>query len=75
MADIAAGGLWPVDYLKNMNDILIKEMIMEHKPLPSVEASLKYMAWDMKRVANELEKLNKILEGRAHSVNDQEVPF
>ena len=52
----------------------IKEM-MEHKPLPSVEASLKYMAWDMKRVANELEKLNKTLESRGHSVNDQEVPF
>jgi hypothetical protein len=48
---------------------------MEHKPLPSVEASLKYMAWDMKRVANELEKLNKTLESRGRSVNDQEVPF
>ena len=28
----------------------------QQKPLPSAEASLKYMAWDVKRVANEQEK-------------------
>ena len=51
-----------------------KETQMEaQKPLPSVEASLKYMAWDMKRVANELEKLNKLLEGRMQ--NSDGVPF
>jgi hypothetical protein len=49
------------------------------KPLPSVEASLKYMAWDMKRFANEAEKqtalLGRIAEGLAGRSHSEDVPF
>jgi hypothetical protein len=50
---------------------------MEQKPLPSAEASLKYMAWDMKRAANEAEKQTAILERIAGvlSGRNQDVPF
>lgn len=36
-------------------------MSEEKKPLP-IEASLKYIAWDIKNIAAELKKLNEILQ-------------
>lgn len=34
----------------------------QQKPPPSVEVSLKYMAWDIKRGANALEAIQKLFE-------------
>jgi hypothetical protein len=48
------------------------------KPLPSVEASLKFMAWDMKRFANEGEKQTALLGRIAELLagrRDDGVPF
>ena len=52
---------------------------MEQKPLPSAEASLKYMAWDMKRFANEAEKqtalLGRIADQLGGRGRSEDVPF
>lgn len=37
-------------------------MSEEKKPPPPPEVSLKYMAWDIKQVATQLEKLNESIK-------------
>lgn len=35
---------------------------VDRKPLPSCEASLKYMAWDVKKMAESMERMTKLFE-------------
>ena len=53
---------------------------MEQKPLPSKEASLKFMAWDVKRMANALEAILSHLKtqpshGATQYTHSEEAPF
>lgn len=56
---------------------------MQEKQLPSAEASLKFMAWDVKRIANATEQLVKLIADRQSSApqpkqryhHDTEAPF
>ena len=49
----------------------------EQKPIPAAEVSLKYMAWDVKGMANAMEAILKLIQARSGSsyAQSEETPF